>query len=287
MYGSLRTYADHELQVPMDAAVVIPTVLRPHLKQALESVFAQRFGGRIHVLIGIDKPAGDIGLLDEVCARRPSHCSVQVFYAGFSTSKRHGGMTAPGDGGALRAMLTLLGNSPYVAYLDDDNWWDPNHLTQLRAAIDQAHWSFALRWFVHPLSRRPVCVDVWESVGPGQGIFQPRFGGFVDPSCLMINKLACPFAPIYWNFPLAGDPMSADRNVFSHLSRNHAWRGTERATVFYTLQPTDGLHASRLALMGPAYEQAGGADGTQQAKAESDKGEKAKRELAGALPAIA
>jgi hypothetical protein len=241
----------------MDAAVVIPTILRPYLRQALESIFAQRFGGRIHVLVGIDIPRGDMGIIDAACALRPSHCAVQVFWAGYSTSVRNGGLMPPGDGGALRAMLTYLANSPYVAYLDDDNWWDPNHLTQIRGAIDAAEWAFALRWFVHPETRRPVCVDVWESVGPGQGVFKDRFGGFVDPSCLMINKFACPLAAHHWNFPLSGDPMSADRSVFEFLSSKHSVRGTGRPTVFYTLQPKDGLHPMRLKLMGPAYEEAG------------------------------
>ncbi len=163
----------------------------------------------------------------------------------------------PGDGGALRAMLTYLANSPYVAYLDDDNWWAPEHLTQMRAAIDSAEWSFALRWFVHPQTRRPACIDIWESVGPGQGLFNDRFGGFVDPSCLMINKVACPLAAHHWLFPLEGDPMSADRSVFEFLSKNHKARGTGRPTVYYALQPTDGMHPVRLKLMAGAYERAG------------------------------
>ncbi len=257
MQGFLRTYADGDLQQPMDAAVVIPTILRPYLRQALESIFAQRFAGRIHVLVGIDVPRGDLAVIDAACAQRPSHCAVQVFWPGYSTSVRNGGLMAPGDGGALRAMLTYLANSPYVAYLDDDNWWDPNHLTQLRGAIDAADWAFSLRWFVHPETRRPVCVDVWESVGPGQGLFKERFGGFVDPSCLMINKVACPLAPHHWNFPLPVDPMSADRSVFAFLAGSHTVRGTGRPTVFYTLQPKDGMHPIRLKLMGPAYGEAG------------------------------
>lgn len=257
MQGFLRTYADCDLQQPMDAAVVIPTILRPHLRQALESVFAQQFGGRIHILVGIDSPRGDLDLIDAACFRRPSHCAVQVFWPGFSTSVRNGGLMPPGDGGALRAMLTYLANSPYVAYLDDDNWWDPNHLTQMRGAIDGAEWAFALRWFVHPETRRPVCVDMWESVGPGLGLFNDSFGGFVDPSCLMINKVACPLAAHHWNFPLPGEPMSADRSIFAFLSRTHAPRGTGRPTVFYNLQPNDGLHPVRLKLMGAAYDQAG------------------------------
>ena len=257
MQGFLRTYADGDLQQPMDAAVVIPTVLRPQLTQALHSIFAQQFAGRIHVLIGIDKITGDCASIEQACASRPSHCAVQVLWPGFSTSARHGGLTPPGDGGALRAVLTNLANSAYVAYLDDDNWWHPQHLAQLRQALDGVDWGFTLRWFVHPESRRPVCIDTWESVGPNRGMFNERFGGFVDPSCLMINKLACPSAPQHWNFPLKADPMSADRNVFGFLSRNHKSRGTGQATAYYTLNPNDGLHPMRVRLIGPAYQQSG------------------------------
>lgn len=257
MQGFLRSYSDADMQQTMDAAVVIPTVLRPHLETALHSIFAQKFPGRIHILVGIDSHQGDLAMLDAICARRPSHCVVQIFWPGFSTSVRHGGLTPPGDGGALRAVLTYLANSPYVAYLDDDNWWDPNHLRQMRAAMDGADWTFALRWFVHPETRRPICVDTWESLGPGKGLFNERFGGFVDPSCLMINKVACPAAPANWNFPLKVDPMSADRTVFAHLSKLHRWRGTDQATVFYTMNAKDGLHPMRIKLIGPAYASAG------------------------------
>jgi glycosyltransferase involved in cell wall biosynthesis len=139
--GFLRTYADLDLQEPMDAAVVIPTVLRPHLMRALRSVFAQEFVGHIHILVGVDNVKGDLAQIDAVCTERPSNCVVQVFWPGYSTSVRHGGLTPPGDGGALRAVLTYLANSPYVAYLDDDNWWHPGHLAQLRQAVENAEWA--------------------------------------------------------------------------------------------------------------------------------------------------
>ena len=257
MQGFLRTYADMALQQPMDVAVVIPTILRPSLTRALHGIFTQTFTGRIHILIGIDAIDGDLDLIEAACAERPPHCAVQVFWPGFSTSVRNGGLTPPGDGGALRAMLTYLANARYVAYLDDDNWWDPRHLTQMRRAMDDAEWAFALRWFVHPETHRPVCVDIWESVGPGQGVFNENFGGFVDPSCLIIDKVACPSAPQYWNFPLRDDPMSADRSVCAFLAKQHKPRGTGQPTVFYTLNAKDGLHPFRLKLMGPAYEDAG------------------------------
>jgi hypothetical protein len=60
MLSFLRTYADDygQLQGRMDAAVIIPTLLRPSLVRAVQSVFAQQFGGRVQILIGIDQRSG-------------------------------------------------------------------------------------------------------------------------------------------------------------------------------------------------------------------------------------
>jgi hypothetical protein len=261
MTGFIKTYAEPgaELQNTFDAAVVIRTILRPEPADAFRSIFAQDLGGRIHVLIGIDKPAADLSMLDAVCEARPPNYLVQVFYPGYSTARRHGGLSAAGDGGALRCILSYLANSPYVAYLDDDNWWRPDHLRLLRAALDRANWAYSLRWFVHTLSRRPICVDQWESVGPGQGVFRERFGGFVDPNCLMLNKLACEAVQPLWSRPLPGNPMGigGDRNIFAALSRYYSGAGTSQLTAFSKLNPGDEMHPLRLRLMGTTYNQIG------------------------------
>jgi hypothetical protein len=260
MVGFIRTYAEPDagLQDPFDVAVVMPTILRPELKAALHSVFAQTIPGRIHVLIGIDRPIADLSLLDAACEGRPPNCVVQVYYPGYSTSVRHGGLGPARDGGVLRCILSYLANSPYIAYLDDDNWWRPDHLQLLRTAMTHADWAFSLRWFVHPMSRRAICVDQWESLGPGLGVFNGEFGGFVDANCLMLNKMACEPVVCEWNRPLEGDPkgMSADRNVFSVLLRYFRGAGTAQPTVFYAMDPSDARHEVRLQLMGAAYDEA-------------------------------
>ncbi len=88
-------------------------------------------------------------------------------------------------------------------------------------------------------------------------MFNERFGGFVDPSCLMINKLACPLAAHHWAMPLFDSPMLADRAVFAHLLQNHKWRGSGAPTAFYTMNATDGLHPIRVQRMGGHYVEAG------------------------------
>lgn len=236
------------LQTPFDAAVVIPTVIRPSLCRAVGSVFRQRFAGRIQVLIGVDRPIGDRSILDEIRRECPAHCVVSVFDPGYSTSLRNGGLYPGGCGGALRTILSYAANSRAVAYLDDDNWFGEDHIRTLRGALVDHDYAFSLRWYVDRESGQPLCIDEWESVGPDVGVFRQRFGGFVDPNCLMLDKVKCEPALRWWCFPLPGDPraMSEDRMVFDYLRKHHRGSATGRATSYYVIHPEDGMHPRRL-----------------------------------------
>ncbi len=248
------------LQRPFGVAVVIPSILRPSLAGALRSVFAQNFPGRIQILIGLDRPGdappADLAPVERTCVDMPANCAVQLLFPGYSTSVRHGGLSQARDGGTLRTVLTHLANAPFVAYLDDDNAWTQDHLFRLRRAIADADadYAFSRRWFVHHDSRRPLAVDDWESVGPDQGMFAERMGGFVDPNTLMIDRERCREAIVAWTTPLPGDPkaMSADRMVFGRL-RSLRGAPTNQATALYRLDPEDDLHPLRVRLMGGVY----------------------------------
>lgn len=247
----LKVYADPEtsLQEPFDFAVVMPSTLRPSIGEALLSVFGQDFPGRVQTLIGIDHPQAPPALLDEICAHRPPHHAVFCLFPGYSTSARHGGLHATWDGGALRTILSYLANSRHVAYLDDDNWWSPRHLASMGAALERAEWAYANRWFVHPSSRRPICADEWESVGPGRGVFR---SGWVDPNCLALDKIACEAVLRWWSIPLrnSAKAMDADRNLFRLLRTYFRGQGTNEATVFYVVDENDSQHSHRLKCIG-------------------------------------
>lgn len=239
-------------QQPFDVAVVIPTVCRPSLLRAVRSVFAQSLVGRIQVLIGIDVARGERAVLSDILAVRPAHVAVTILDLGYSTSTRHGGLYPAGDGGALRTLLSIAANSRYVAYLDDDNWFEATHLARLLEAIQGRDWAFSYRWFVDPDTLRPLCVDIWESVGPYRGVFLERFGGFVDPNCLMIDKLRCGEILPAWSVPFTDSEdalQTADRSVFDALRRNYRWGASEQATSYYLLTPSDANHPIRMARM--------------------------------------
>ncbi|HAJ20463.1 MAG TPA: glycosyltransferase family 2 protein, partial [Rhodospirillaceae bacterium] len=101
------------------------------MAQALRSIFAQQNVGRIHILVGVDRAEGDIAAINPIFQEQPDNCVTTLVNLGYSTSTRHGGIHAAGDGGALRTILSYMANSRYVAYLDDDNWLAPDHLEKL------------------------------------------------------------------------------------------------------------------------------------------------------------
>ena len=228
------------LQQPFDAAVVIQTIGRPTLVQAVQSVFTQDCGGRIQILIGVDKRQGDPTLIDQLRAECPDHVALTILDPGYSTSQRHGGLYSNYFGGSLRTVLSYLANSRFVAYLDDDNWYAPQHLSALLAAIDGKSWAFSQRILVDRKADEVICNDEWESRGPGRGVYDRAFGGFVGTSGLMLDKLACHEILPTWSISRFARGDGEDRMVFERL-KGLPYGSTEQYTVFYRTN-LDGAH---------------------------------------------
>lgn len=238
--------ASLDIQAPFDAAVVVQTVLRPSLERAIESIYQQRFDGRIQILVGVDKHRGDRKLLDRLITRCPRNMHVTVFDPGYSTSARHGSVYSNFFGGGLRAILAYAANSRYVAYLDDDDWYKEDHIASLREALEGRSWAFSLRWFVSPYDLEAICIDTWENVGPGKGIFLERFGGFACPSSLMLDKLRCHFVLPHWCNALGPGGDGEDRVMFDALMHGFPeWRSSDEATVCCIIKPEDPIHGIR------------------------------------------
>ena len=226
--------------------MVIPTTCRASLMRAVRSVFNQVGVERVHTLIGIDTVRGDDRVIEEILDIRPAQHAVTVLNLGYSTSIRHGGLYATIDGGALRTILTYAANSRHVCYLDDDNWIGETHIASLLSAIRDRDWAFTLRWYVDPDTDRLLGIDRWESAGPGEGVFKNKFGGFVDPNCLMIDKMRCPHVPPLWSVPLKARTPTADRTVFEALRKASAYGATGQATSYYVTNAHDENHLFRL-----------------------------------------
>lgn len=239
-------------QALADVAVVIPTICRPELVRAVRSIYAQDFAGRVQLLIGVDRVLHSRAVLDEVLAERPDHVSVFVLELPYSTRQLTGGVHTSLDGGSLRAVLSYMANSQFVAYLDDDNQWLPDHLSKLKAAIRGKAWAFSRRRLIDEESGEDLGVDHIDSVGPDRGRYAEE-GGLVDTNCLLIDKLSCSRAVGHWAEGVwrlgekdeGGERRlhvrGADRNVTRAL-RAAPFGELEDATVLYYLRRTNELY---------------------------------------------
>lgn len=233
-----------------EIAVVITTVCRLSLLRAVRSLFAQKFSGRMQILIGVDRDL--YGKRDELCATLtaecPAHISMLWIDIGYSTSKRHGGLHTSFFGGSLPSALTLLADSAIVMYLDDDDWLGEEHCHLILEAIAGKKWAFSYSIYADGKTGKGLCVDELESVGVGRGVFAQRFGGFVRPSGLALDKMQLLHLTHLWACSpfQAGD--GSDRLVFEQL-RREPYGCTGQATVYYALDPKDDMHPQRVAFM--------------------------------------
>ncbi len=232
---------EKDLQTPFDVAVVMVTVVRPTIAQAMRSVFAQQFPGRIQILVGIDRWEGPRALLEQLVAESPPHVAVTILDLGYSTSRRHGGLYPSSYGGALKTILSYAANSRYITYLDDDNWYAPTHLVTLRDAVAGRDWAFSLRHFVDAATGEILCPDTWESMGPGRGVYAKAQGGFVDTNCYLIDKLACPKVFLEWANTRFEGGTGGDRQILQRLLGRPC--GTNAAHSVYYRHTLEGLPA--------------------------------------------
>ena len=231
-----------------DVSVVLVTICRKSLYRAVRSVFGQDFEGTIHLLVGADvEMFGDFNeIMGELLPECPPNITLTGISLGYSTSSRHGGVHSSWYGGSLRTALSFLSTSELVAYLDDDDWYEPQHLRLLCVAIQNKDWAFSLSNYADPNTDAILGVDTLESLGPNKGVYKNSFGGFVRPSALMVNKIKLSHILHLWSispFP-SGD--GEDRLVFKELLKHRRYGQTGVPTVNCSLDPADGLHARRM-----------------------------------------
>lgn len=138
----------------MTATVIIPTTGAKSLKQAVASVMAQTHPTKCYVVI--DGNRGKIEaleLLDEFkkdvdVALLPVNVGANGFY-----------------GHRIYAAFTHLVNTDYLCYLDQDNWFEPDHVQTCIDTIkkNNLEWCYSLRNIYS--DNKFVCQDNCESLG--------------------------------------------------------------------------------------------------------------------------
>lgn len=113
------------------------------------------------------------------------------------------------------AVPQLLGGvADFVAYLDEDNAFEPGHVAALVRTIRErgVTWAFSLRRIVDP-DGRAVCLDACESLGNlRDGVLGDRF---VDVSCYMLPVPLAQACAWCWQRPARPpDGVEVDRLLY-------------------------------------------------------------------------
>jgi glycosyltransferase involved in cell wall biosynthesis len=120
--------------------VVTPATGHRNLPKCLESVQRQTFENVEHVIVVDGKDRQDA--VDAALAQSPSAARArQVIVLPQATGKEKW------NGHRIYGAMSLLCNSEFIAFLDEDNWYDPEHIEEILRAIraQNAAWGFSLR----------------------------------------------------------------------------------------------------------------------------------------------
>jgi glycosyltransferase involved in cell wall biosynthesis len=149
-----------KLTIERPVTVITPTIGKPELKKAIESVKNQTYKCKHLVIIdGLEHarnvPGSDGDYL-QVCYT-PENTGANGYY-----------------GHRIYAAYPHLVNSDYVLFLDEDNWYEPNHVETLIETIEQKNldFSYSLRK-IFDKNENYLIDDNCESLGKWE-IFMSR-----------------------------------------------------------------------------------------------------------------
>jgi hypothetical protein len=248
-------------EVP-SVVVITASVGRPALRRCAKSVQMQHYANVRHLVVvdGPDHSAGATRALADVSGVKQLDLLVLPQNTGHS---HHFGYRIYGA-------LPLLADDDVVCYLDEDNWFEPEHVTSGIGAMvtTGASWAYALRNICSDDGEQ-ICADDCDSLGywPKFATMLPdgeletdeaarhrRYPNLVDSSCYFLpRRIACMMAPLW-------QALHADSVVPSFLVKRYAGVCSGNSTVNYALGGGSGTTAEwftegneRLrALYGPA-----------------------------------
>lgn len=152
----------------MRIMVITPTTGKDTVKKAIESVKAQTIAtDHLIVADGIDT---DFSIMPYFM-RLPENVGADGWY-----------------GHRVYAAMPLMVNADYILFLDEDNWFEPNHVETMINKIKSKNlmWAYSLRRICDE-SGQYVCDDDCESLGRSPAFYDSNLN-FVDTNCYCFRR---------------------------------------------------------------------------------------------------
>jgi GT2 family glycosyltransferase len=216
---------------PKTVTVITPTIGSPKLLDAIASVATQTY--KCKHLIVIDGPdfVDEVMSIINIANMMDPKPNIQVIISPENTGKTGGNFY----GHRIYAAYPHLINSDYILFLDEDNWYDPNHVQSLIETIESKNldFSFSLRKIFNP-ERTYLLDDNCESLGKWP-IFMSRHSPhgpqyLIDTSSFCFKKEFIQQSCHLWHHGWGGD-----RRYFYAVKEHAKYDTNGKHTLCYRL----------------------------------------------------
>jgi glycosyltransferase involved in cell wall biosynthesis len=168
----------------MKVTVITPTTGSEQLYDAIRSVERQTYENIQHLIV-IDGEQYAAKARDIINGSYRSEVITLPYNTGYDQYNGH----------RIYGAMTFLAEGQYLCFLDQDNWYEDNHIESLVETIKAGNdWAYSLRKIVSQEGQY-ICNDDCESLGKWTSVINDNF---IDVNCFMIPKhAALGFSP-YW-----------------------------------------------------------------------------------------
>ena len=185
----------------MKIAVVTPTIASEHLTQCIDSVDKQTYEDIVHYIF-IDG-----------CQYEPKAREILVGSSKTRMIELEENVGKGWYGHRVYAACSFLVNADVICYLDEDNFFEPNHIETVVKKLQEGNdWVYSLR-NIHDKEGKFLCEDNCESLGKWPVYFNPEVH-HIDTSCFAIRRDIAVHIGHSWY-----GKWGADRQFFSALKK--------------------------------------------------------------------
>ena len=218
-----------KLVIEKSVIVITPTIGSPKLKDAIESIQRQTYGNVKHLLV--------------VDGKEHYLSTMNALPVSFETTE-FDVMTLPYNTGAngfyghrIYAGVPHLLNADYIFFLDEDNWYEPDHVASLVEVLDRGNdFAYSFRKIFNP-DKSYVADDNCEALGKWPIYFthnDPQY--LIDTSSFAFKREFLQKTCHLWHSGWGGDR----RYFYSVLAGNPKWDTNYKHTLCYRLDGNPG-----------------------------------------------
>jgi hypothetical protein len=185
--------------------IVTPTTGNAHLAKAVQSVENQTYENIQYLVVvdGKNRLAKTHEILSTLNCKRYDTI-VLPEATGYDQYNGH----------RIYGAMTYISEGEFLCFLDEDNWYDDNHIESLVESVQGKTWAYSLRKIVDQ-NNTYICNDDCESLGKVKSILGDHF---VDVGCYLLPKLlALRFSPGWYRRARHPQEQPEVDRLLSHL----------------------------------------------------------------------